>query len=62
MTFKNIDVYTLIKPEILKLRNIGVDTANLDCRLLLAKSLDIYKQFTITKIFIFLKVDEKFKI
>ena len=40
MTYKNIDVYTLIKPEILKLRNIGIETANLDCRLLLSKSLD----------------------
>ena len=39
MTYKNIDVYTLIKPEVLKLRNIGVETANLDCRLLLSKSL-----------------------
>ena len=39
MTYKNIDVYTLIKPEILKLRNIGIETANLDCRLLLSKSL-----------------------
>ena len=40
MTYKNIDVYDLIKPEVLKLRNIGIETANLDCRLLLAKSLD----------------------
>ena len=39
MTYKNIDVYTLIEPEVLKLRNIGVETANLDCRLLLSKSL-----------------------
>ncbi len=39
MTYKNIDVYTLIKPEVLKLRNIGIETANLDCRLLLSKSL-----------------------
>ena len=39
MTYKNIDVYSLIKPEVLKLRNIGIETANLDCRLLLAKSL-----------------------
>ena len=39
MTYKNIDVYTLIKPEILKLIKIGVETANLDCRLLLSKSL-----------------------
>lgn len=40
MTYKNIHVYDLIKPEVLKLRNIGIETANLDCRLLLAKSLD----------------------
>ncbi len=40
MTYKNFDVYTLIKPEILKLRNIGIETANLDCRLLLSKSLN----------------------
>ena len=39
MTYKNIDVYTLIKPEVLKLRNIGIETANLDCRLLLSKSM-----------------------
>ena len=40
MTYKNIDVYTLIKPEVAKLRKIGIETANLDCRLLLSKSLD----------------------
>ena len=39
MTYKNIDVFTLIEPEVLKLRNIGVETAYLDCRLLLSKSL-----------------------
>ena len=39
MTYKNIDVYSLIKPEVIKLRNIGIETANLDCRLLLSKSL-----------------------
>ena len=43
MTYKNIDVYTLIKPEILKLRNIGIETANLDCRLLLSESLGVYE-------------------
>ncbi len=43
MTYKIIDVYTLIKPEILKLRNIGIETANLDCRLLLSKCLDRYE-------------------
>ena len=40
MTYKNIDVYDLIKPEVVKLRNVGIETANLDCRLLLSKSLD----------------------
>ena len=40
MTYKNTDVYTLIEPEILKLKKIGIDTANLDCRLLLSESLD----------------------
>ena len=43
MNYKNIDVYTLIKPEILKLKNIGIETPNLDCRLLLSKSLDRYE-------------------
>ena len=42
MNYKNIDVYTLIKPEILKLKNIGIETPNLDCRLLLSNSLDRY--------------------
>ncbi len=40
MTYRNIDVYDLIKPEAIKLRNSGIETANLDCRLLLSKSLD----------------------
>ena len=44
MNYKNIDVYTLIKPEILKLKNIGIETPNLDCRLLLSKSLDRYEK------------------
>ena len=35
-----IDVFSFIKPEINKLRKVGIDTANLDCRLLLSKSLD----------------------
>ena len=39
MTSKNIDVYTLIEPEICKLRKVGIETASLDCRLLLTKSL-----------------------
>ena len=43
MIYKNIDVFTLIKPEILKLRNVGIETANLDCRLLLSQSLDRYE-------------------
>ena len=39
----NIDVYTLIKPEMNKLRKVGIKSANLDCRLLLSKSLDTNK-------------------
>ena len=39
MTNRTIDVYTLIKPEIIKLRKSNIETANLDCRLLLSKSL-----------------------
>ena len=39
MTNQNINVYTLIKPEIVKLRKVGIKTAILDCRLLLSKSL-----------------------
>ena len=38
MTNKYIDVYTLIKPDINKLSKICIETANLDCRLLLSKS------------------------
>ena len=38
-----IDVYTLIKSEIHKLRKFGIETANLDCRLLLTKSLKLNK-------------------
>ena len=52
MTYKNIDVYTLIKPEVLKLRNIGIETANLDCRLLLSKSLDRESLYNHQNIFI----------
>ena len=53
MIYKNIDVYTLIKPEIIKLRNIGIETANLDCRLLLSESLDRYiTLFNHQKIFV----------
>ena len=40
MNYKNIEVYSLIKPEILKLKKIGIETPNLDCRLLLSNSLD----------------------
>ena len=40
MINKNIDVYSLIEPEINKLRKVGIETANLDCRLLLSKSLE----------------------
>jgi len=43
MTKHKIDVYTLIKSEIHKLRNAGIKTANLDCRLLLTKSLKLNK-------------------
>tara|TARA_Y100000991_G_scaffold174912_1_gene136847 strand:+ start:455 stop:1342 length:888 start_codon:yes stop_codon:yes gene_type:complete len=39
MTNQNINVYSLIKPEIIKLRKVGIKTAILDCRLLLSKSL-----------------------
>ena len=39
MTNRNVNVYTLIKPEIIKLRKVGIKTAILDCRLLLSKSL-----------------------
>ena len=40
MIKKNIEVYTLIEEEINKLRRVGIETANLDCRLLLSKSLN----------------------
>ena len=40
MTNRTIDVYTLIKPEIIKLRKSNIETANLDCRLLLSKSMN----------------------
>ena len=39
MTNKYIDVYTLIETEIYKLRKVGIETASLDCRLLLTKSI-----------------------
>lgn len=39
----NIDVYTLIKPQMNKLKKNGIKNANLDCRLLLSKSLDTNK-------------------
>lgn len=37
MNKNKIDVYTLIKPEIEKLKKNGCETASLDCRLLLSK-------------------------
>ena len=37
MTNKYIDVYTLIESEICKLRKVGIETASLDCRLLLTR-------------------------
>ena len=40
MIKKNIEVYTLIESEINKLKSVGIETANLDCRLLLSKSLN----------------------
>lgn len=40
MIKKKIEVYTLIESEIQKLRRVGIETANLDCRLLLSKSLN----------------------
>ncbi len=40
MINKSIDVYTLIRPEIEKLKKVGIETANLDCRILLSKSQD----------------------
>ena len=40
MIKKNIEVYTLIELEINKLKSVGIETANLDCRLLLSKSLN----------------------
>ena len=43
MTKCKIDVYTLIKSEIFKLKKVGIKTANLDCRLLLTKSLELNK-------------------
>ena len=62
MTYKNIDVYTLIEPEILKLRKIGIDTANLDCRLLLSESLDRYETiYNHQNIYISEKEMKKFK-
>lgn len=43
MNSKSIDVYTLIEPEIFKLRKVGIETASLDCRLLLTYSLRRHK-------------------
>ena len=43
MIHKNIEVYTLIKLEIQKLKKVGIETANLECRILLSKSLNMNK-------------------
>ena len=43
MTKHKIDVYNLIQSEIHKLRKVGIETANLDCRILLTKSLGLDK-------------------
>ena len=48
MASKNIDVYTLIESEICKLRKVGIETASLDCRLLLTKSLHNHEYIDIT--------------
>ena len=40
MNKKKTDVYSIIKPEIEKLRKLGFKTASLDCRLLLSQILD----------------------
>ena len=40
MINQSTDVYSLIEPEINKLRKVGIETANLDCRLLLSESLE----------------------
>ena len=40
MINKNIDVYTLVRPEVKKLKKVGIETADLDCRILLSKSQD----------------------
>ena len=39
----NINVFTLIQSEIYKLRKVGIETAHLDCRLLLTHSLKLDK-------------------
>ena len=62
MTYKNTDVYNLIETEILKMRKIGIDTANLDCRLLLSESLDRYETiYNHQNIYISEKEMKKFK-
>ena len=48
----NIDVFTLIKPEMNKLRKVGIKSANLDCRLLLSKSLEsLFQEYLIKENF-----------
>ena len=40
---KIVDVFTLLKPEIEKLKNAGSDTSALDCRILLAHAMSLEK-------------------
>ena len=40
MNKKKIDVYSLIKYEVEKLKKLGFKTASLDCRLLLSQTLE----------------------
>ena len=40
MSKMKIDVYSIIKPEVEKLKTLGFTTASLDCRLLLSQILE----------------------
>ena len=40
MSKMKIDVYSIIKPEVEKLKTLGFKTASLDCRLLLSQILE----------------------
>ena len=40
MSKMKIDVYSIIKPEVEKLKTFGFKTASLDCRLLLSQILE----------------------